>query len=312
MKGLLLSILLILLSINSHADYLSSMKATPVAEGVYAILTPARDIPNPENLGWNSNSAFVVTESGVLVVDTGSSETIGNALKQTIRKVTDKPVKWIVNSHAHGDHWLGNIAFEGSNPVIYATSTVNELAKSEGDTWVENFKRLSEGATGDTPLLLPNKVIDQSTELLLDETKLVLFPSGDSHSPGDLITWLPQQRVLVSGDVVYSDRMPTTSASNLSQWILMLGDLQKLEPATVIPGHGDVTDVEGLRRLQSLLSGIRDEVQKGYEAGLSDYEMLPAVVENLQQYEEYYPGFKDKLGRDISHVYLQIEAAEFQ
>ena len=312
MNALLLSCLLILFSINSYADYLSSMKATPVADNVYAILTPARDIPNPENLGWNSNSAFVVTKSGVLVIDTGSSETIGNALKQTIRQVTDKPVKWIVNSHAHGDHWLGNIAFKDSNPVIYATTTVNELAKSEGATWVENFKRLSEGATGDTPLLLPNKIIDERSELLLDETKIVLFPSGNSHSPGDLITWLPQQRVVISGDVVYSDRMPTTSASDITQWITMLDQLQALDPAAVIPGHGDVTDVEGLRRLHALLSGIRDEVQKGYEAGLSDYEMLPAVVESLQQYEEYYPGFKDKLRSDISHVYLQIEAAEFQ
>ena len=92
----------------------------------------------------------------------------------------------------------------------------------------------------------------------------------------------------------------------------MLDELQALDPAAVIPGHGDVTDVEGLRHLHALLSGIRDEVKKGYEAGLSDYEMLPAVLENLQQFEEYYPGFKDKLGRDISHVYLQIEAAEFQ
>ena len=312
MNALLLSCLLILFSINSYADYLSSMKATPVADNVYAILTPARDIPNPENLGWNSNSAFVVTKTGVLVIDTGSSETIGNALKQTIRQVTDKPVKWIVNSHAHGDHWLGNIAFKDSNPVIYATSTVNDLTKSEGATWVENFKRLSEGATGDTPLLLPNKIIDERSELLLDETKIVLFPSGNSHSPGDLITWLPQQRVVISGDVVYSDRMPTTSASDITQWITMLDELQALDPAAVIPGHGDVTDVEGLRRLHALLSGIRDEVEKGYEAGLSDYEMLPAVLENLQQFEEYYPGFKDKLGRDISHVYLQIEAAEFQ
>ena len=312
MKRLFVSWLLIVSSFNCHADYLSSMKATAVADAVYAILTPARDIPNPENRGWNSNSAFVVTKTGVLVVDTGSSAEIGNALKQTIRQVTDKPVKWIVNSHAHGDHWLGNIAFKESNPVIYATSTVNDLTKSEGATWVENFKRLSEGATGDTPLLLPNKIIDERTELLLDETKIVLFPSGDSHSPGDLITWLPEQRILISGDVVYSDRMPTTSASNLSQWIMMLDELQQLDPVAVIPGHGDVTDVEGLRRLHALLSGIRKEVQKGYEAGLSDYEMLPAVVESLQQYEEYYPGFKDKLGSDISHVYLQIEAAEFQ
>jgi glyoxylase-like metal-dependent hydrolase (beta-lactamase superfamily II) len=288
------------------------MKATTVAPDVYAILTPARDIPNPENKGWNSNSAFVVTKTGVLLFDTGSSEAIGNALKETIRTVTDKPVKWIVNSHAHGDHWLGNIAFKSTNPVIFSTSSVEETIKSDGSVWVDRFTRLTKGATGNTSILLPNRLINERTVLTLDETRIVLFPSGDSHSPGDLITWLPQQRVLISGDVVYSDRMPTTRASNLSQWIKMLEQLEALDPVAVIPGHGDVTNIEGLRRLHALLTGIRNGVKKGYDAGLSDFEMLPDVIKELQQFEPYYPGFKEKLGSDISYVVLQIEAEAFQ
>ena len=313
MKRMFYFCLLSVFSISGHADYLSAMKATPVAPGVYAILTPARDIPNPENKGWNSNSAFVVMKTGVLLVDTGSSEEIGNALKKIISEVTEKPVKWIVNSHAHGDHWLGNIAFKESNPVIYSTTRAQEVMHTEGQVWVERFSRLTEGATGNTaPALLPNKLIDERTDFVLDETRVVLFPSGNSHSPGDLITWLPQLRVLISGDVVYSDRMPSTNVSNLSQWIKMLDELILLSPEKVIPGHGKVTDVTGLRRLNELLSAFYDEVKKGYEAGLSDFEMLPDVTSKLAQFEPYYPGFKEKLSRDISHIVLQVEAEAFQ
>ena len=312
MRRLFCFFLLSLFTGISQADYLSAMKAMPVADGIYAILTPARDIPNPENKGWNSNSAFVVTDTGVLLIDTGSSAAIGEALKATIRQVTDKPVKWIVNSHAHGDHWLGNSAYKESNPEIFSTSRVVEIIKSEGSVWIDRFSRLTEGATGKTSILLPSKMIDQRTELKLGGTDVVLFPSGNSHSPGDLITWLPQQHILISGDVVYSDRMPSTNVSNLSQWIVMLDELLQLEPASVIPGHGKVTDVEGLRRLHDFLSAFRDAVKKGYEAGLSDYEMLPGVTKELEKYAPFYPGFEEKLARDISHVMLQIEAEEFQ
>lgn len=301
-----------LFCINSYATNFPAMQATRVADNVYAILTPARDIPNPQNKGWNSNSAFVVTETGVLVFDTGSSLAIGNALKNTIQQVTSKPVKWIINSHAHGDHWLGNIAFADSGPQIFSTTKAQEIIEKEGLSWVNRFKRLTHGITGDTRVVAPDHVVDSRTEIMLDKTRLVLFPSGNSHSPGDLIAWLPDLRVLISGDVVYSDRMPSTNASSLFQWIRMLQQLEQLQPDKVIPGHGKITDINGLIRLRQLLSGIRNEVQKGYDEGLTDFEMTPQVIKSLQGFEKYYPGFKKKLARDISHVYLQIEAAAFQ
>lgn len=304
-------ILLILASVESRADQAFPMEAQPIAAGVYAVITPARDLPNPENRGWNSNGAFVVTRDGVLVFDTGSSTPIGRALKQTIAAVTPLPVRWIINSHAHGDHWLGNAAFEDTVDRIYASETVTLAIKAEGQNWVETFKRMTEGATGDSETLTPNSIIDERTELTLGGRNMIVFPSGSSHSPGDLMLWLPEEQVLIAGDVVYSDRMPSTFQADVRQWIAMLDELEQMQPKVVVPGHGNLTDVGGITRLRELLTAFWDAVEAGYDEGKSDYEMISEVTGALSAFEPYYPGLKEKVRRDISHVYLQVEAAGF-
>ena len=252
MTQFIIAVFVILVSWAVQAGELYPMQAMQVAPNIYAVITPARDFPNPENKGWNSNSAFVVTSAGVLLFDTGSSTDIGLALKKTIVSVTDKPVRWIINSHAHGDHWLGNAAFSTSVEKIFATQEVTTRIRSDGLTWVSNFKRMTNGISGDSLVVVPNTIIDVRTELTLGDTQTVIFPSGNSHSPGDLILWLPGERVLISGDVVYSDRMPSTYASDLRQWIKLLTELEQLKPVVVVPGHGKVTDIQGLTRLHEL------------------------------------------------------------
>lgn len=295
----------------AHAEPVYPMQAEEVSPGVYAVITPSRDLPNPDNGGWNSNSGFVVTGEGVLLVDTGSSTGIGEALRRTIAGVTDQPVRWIVNTHAHGDHWLGNAAFASTVRHIYASSAVAESIGADARYWIDSFNQMTGGATGESEPLPPDTLIDERTEFVFGDRQVVMFPSGNSHSPGDLIVWLPDARVLISGDVVYSDRMPSTNASDLRNWIAMLEELTALDPAVVIPGHGAVTDRSGLVRLHELLGLFWESVTAHYENGLADYEMVPAVTEALARFEPHYPGLQEKLERDISHVYLQVEAASF-
>ena len=298
------------LAVAAAFDY--PMRAEAVADNVYAIITPTRELPNAGNGGWNSNSAFVVTDAGVLLFDSGSSAGIGEAIKNTIATVTRQPVRWIVNSHAHGDHWLGNAAFADSVEGIFATAEVIDAIERDGAGWVGRFDRMTGGVTGDSVILAPDRSVDRETELSLGGETVVFMLSGGSHSPGDLMLWLPRVKVLVSGDVVYSDRMPSTNAGDLRQWIGMLDRLQQLQPRVVIPGHGAVTDISGLDRLHSLLSQLWAAVEEGVDEGLSDFEMLPRVSESLAPFRSHYPGLDEKLRRDLSHVFLQVEAAAFE
>jgi glyoxylase-like metal-dependent hydrolase (beta-lactamase superfamily II) len=301
-----------LLPAVAAADFSYPMHAERVADNVYAIITPARDLPNAENGGWNSNSVFVVTPRGILLFDSGSSRAIGAAIKNTIATVSTQPVRWIINSHAHGDHWLGNAAFAESVEQIISSSEVKREIEANGRNWVEMFDSMTSGVTGDSPILAPNRAIDETTELALGGQRQILMLSGGSHSPGDLMLWLPRERVLVSGDVVYSDRMPSTNAGSLRQWLEMLDRLRGLDPVVVVPGHGKVTDPGGIDRLKALLTALWKAVEEGFEDGLSDYEMLPRVVSALADFEPDYPGLEEKLRRDISQVYLQVEAAAFE
>lgn len=311
MSALATLVVVLLPGLALHAESRFPMWAKPVAEDVYAVITPSRELPNPLNLGWNSNSAFVVTDSGVLLFDTGSSVAIGESIRSVIAEVTDQPVRWIVNSHAHGDHWLGNAAFKQTVERIYATKQVADRIRADGQGWVDRFDQMTEGASGQSAILVPDNYVDSRMESSFGDKQAVFLLSGNSHSPGDLLLWLPEQKVLLAGDVIYSDRMPSTMDSNLSEWLTLLGELEAMQPEVVVPGHGAVTGIDGVTRLRTLLQAFWDAVESGYAQGLADYEMTDTVIDALTEYEPLYPGLGEKVTRDISAVYLQVEEANF-
>jgi glyoxylase-like metal-dependent hydrolase (beta-lactamase superfamily II) len=282
-----------------------------VAEGVYALITPARDFPNAENLGWNANMAFVVTDEGVLVVDTGSSETMGVALRNAIATVTEQPVRWIVNTHSHGDHWLGNHAFVDLQPGIFAAPAAAALMEAQAEGWIRNFNEMTEGATGETVPLFPNTPVFAATDLDLGGTRVVLLPSGDSHSPGDIAVWLPESGTLIAGDVVYTDRAPSVWNGNVLRWISFLDELILLEPRVVIPGHGRIEGAETLPRLRNYLTTLWAAVEEGVLEGLPDFLTVDLVRQRMADIVADYPGFEDKVNRSVTHVYPDVEQTAF-
>ncbi len=289
-------------------DY--AMKAQKVAPNVYAVITPARDFPSAANKGWNSNSAFVVTKNGVLVFDTGASETIGQALKQVASKTTDKPVRWVVNSHGHGDHWLGNNAFAGAE--IISSTHVRTHVTQEGASWVGRFTTMTGGSTGESKVVAPTRAVDARTTMQFGEVKGELLLSNGGHTTGDVVLWLPQERVLLAGDVVYSDSAPGTFDANIPSWIAFLKELEKLKPKVVVPGHGKVADGAVITRQREFFEKIWTIVQAGHEQGKLDHEILPEVKQKLAGYKRLYANFDDRIGRTVSDFYQQVEAQAFK
>jgi len=296
--------------VSTASDF--AMRAEPVAEGVYAIITPARDFPNPENKGWNSNSSFVITHEGVLVVDTGSSAAVGASLAGTIRGVTAQPIRWIVNTHGHGDHWLGSAALAGPKTEVIAGSKVRNRIRDELAYWVDLFDKMTNGATGkDVKAVLPTTVIDSRSTRNFGGVAATFIPSGDSHSPGDLLVWLPEKKVLISGDVVYTDRAPVTFDGRVAQWIKFLRELEGLGVQKLIPGHGRVGDAADITRQREYFEMVWNAVEKGFEAGQADFEILPTIKAQAAKYRDSYPDLDKQIGRTVSHVYLQVEEIAF-
>lgn len=296
-------------ALAATGDY--PMQAQAVAPNVYAVVSPARDFPSPANRGWNSNSAFVVTRTGVLVFDTGSSEAIGAALKRAIRRVTDKPVRWIVNSHAHGDHWLGNAALVEDGTEIIASGETASLIRSQGASWVERINRMTDGATGASSIRVPTTVVTAPVTRDFGGVEVRFLLPHDAHSPGDLLAWLPGPRVLLAGDVVYSDRMPAVVDGKVRAWTAFLPKLAELHPRVIVPGHGIVADARVLEVQERFLSELWNDVQHGYDQGKADFEILPAVRKHLLPFRRDYADFDAHIGGNVSQVYLQVEAASF-
>lgn len=302
--------LIVLNEVVAEVSY--PLKAERVRANVYAIVSPYLESPNPQNKGWMSNIAFVVGSEGVLLFDTGSSEAIGRAIAQTVRTVTDKPIRWVINSHEHGDHWLGNAGVAGADVPIYASATAATHMARDGSNWVSQFKELTGGATGDSALRLPTQIIRERNRQHLGDIEVEFILVGPAHAPGDMVVWLPQAQVLLAADVLFNKRLPVTFDSDVNNWIKILKDvLEPLNPVAVVPGHGPVATLADLQFQRRYFETLWQQVSVLQQQGKQDFEIAAHVRETFPDYRKTYADFDTQIGNSISHFYLQVERAAF-
>ena len=294
-KRTLFTLILIGLLINNTwaADAGFDFSVTPVNENVYSIISPSYGRPSPENRGWNSNSHFIVTKKGVLVFDTGSSELIGNEIIRAIKSVTVQPVRWVINSHSHADHWLGNAAFANAGAEVLSTGPSLAAMKEDGQGVVDAFSRMTEGATGSSNILYPTSLLAQKEKRKLGGVDVEFIFSNDGHSPGDILMWLPKQKIIFGGDVLSSDWMPImTPRGNVPNLIDTLNAVVKLNPTIVLTGHGKVTTVKSVIRDAKLLDSVWKLVKEGHDNGKKSGDILSQVNSELgPEYSALYRDF---------------------
>lgn len=269
-----------------------NFSAKPISKNVYSIISPSYGRPSAENKGWNSNSHFVVTLDGVLVFDTGSSQKIGKGIIKAIKSVTEQPIRWVVNSHSHADHWLGNAAFVDVGAQVISTKTSMESMKKDGQGVVDAFSRMTEGATDKTHIAYPTQFLSKEETRTLGGIEFEFFYSNDGHSSGDVLMWLPKQRIIFGGDVLSSDWMPImTPSGNVPNLITTLNYVANLKPTIVLPGHGQPTNVNSIIRDAELLKSVWYLVKRGYESDKKANEILSQVQHKLG--DKYRPLYKD-------------------
>lgn len=288
---------------NANFDF----SVTPIAENVYSIISPSYGLPSPENKGWNSNSHFVVTDKGVLVFDTGSSELIAKGIRSAIKSVTNKPVRWVVNSHSHADHWFGNAEFANTGAEIIASARAVTIMKEDGPSTVGFFSRVTKGVTGSTRLVYPTLLLAQREKRNLGGVDVEFIFSNDAHSPGDILMWLPKQKIIFGGDVLNSDWMPIiTGHGNVPNWIDTLYTVAKLNPAIVLSGHGKATTGKSVIRDADLLAAVWKLVKKGYEGGKKQDEILSQVSDKLApKYKSLYKDFDSAIKHQVKLIHKQ-------
>ncbi len=290
------------------------LRAHQVTEHVYVAHGP-QTFPSATTGGFMNNPGFVLTNNGVVIVDPGSSVQIGRKLLKTIQTVTAEPVIAVFNTHVHGDHWLGNQAIREAYPRvrIYAHQRMIEhVENGVGQEWVALFEGLTEGATKGTRVTSPNVGLTGDETLQIGGLMFRVHHTGRAHSDNDIMVELSRDNALFAGDIITNQRVQSARPADSD----IFGQIEAVKFALslgrrwIIPGHGLTGGREIAEQQLKFLQDLRNSVQKHFAQGLTDYEMTALVKQDMKPYQHWY-NF-DELGRVISHVYLNVEARDFE
>jgi glyoxylase-like metal-dependent hydrolase (beta-lactamase superfamily II) len=278
----------------------------PVADGVYAHVgdTGAR---TAENEGLNANIGLVVTPTGAVLIDSGATFQSARQIAEAARKVTNQPIKWVINTGGQDHRWLGNGYFQAQGAELIAHAAGEADMKNRGNDHLQALKAaLGAKAEGTVPTL-PSRWLQAPDERLeLGGVTFEFKHRSGAHTPGDTMVWLPQKNVLFTGDVVYVDRMlGVIPVSNTKHWLATFSVIEQLKPAVLVPGHGRVTNLATAQAdtqayLQALRAHMKKAVDDGVDVSAAVKSFDAAPFMRLLNAAELMPG-------NASRTYLELE-----
>jgi glyoxylase-like metal-dependent hydrolase (beta-lactamase superfamily II) len=283
-----------------------------VTENVY-VIHGSMDDPNPENRGFINNPGFVIANTGVIIVDPGSSAAIGEMLLNRIKQVTALPVIAIFNTHEHGDHWLANqtILTAYPNIPIYADANMIQSAQEGvGNYWLQLMQQLTNSDLKNTISISPNQAVSDGDEIVFDNLTFKVHHNGVSHTKNDIMIEVVELKTVFLGDSVVNKRLPNLANGDIVGNIHVVETILTSDSQYFIPGHGPSGDRTVPETYLQYLTILYDSVKQYYDEGLSDFEMKDPIMESLKQYSSWQ-GFDTDLGKNISLVFLQIERDDF-
>ncbi len=269
-------------------------KPQKVAEGVWSAIG-ATAPPTYDNSGHNNNLSFIVTDEGVVVINAGDNYLLAKALHEEIRKVTDKPVKYVVLENGQGHAMLGANYWKEQGAHIIAHVDAVEEIENHGFEILDRMRRGRMSKSIGTELALPDESFEDKRVIELGGKRIEILYLGPAHSPGDISVWLPQQKLVIAGDIAFQQRMlPVFDHTDTAGWIETWKAFEALGAEIVVPGHGDPTDMAKVTRYtRDYLQYMRDnmariiddggDLQQAYKVDQSAYAHLHTFKELSRQ-----------------------------
>ncbi len=261
--------------------------------------------PTYDNAGHNNNLSFIVTDDGVVVINAGASTQLAKALHTEIKKITDQPVKLVINENGQGHAMLGNGYWKQQGvPILAHEDAATAFEESGGQSLDRHERILKEKADG-TELVGPTETFSDRREIKMGDFTIEVLNLGPAHSPGDTMVWLPEQKLVISGDMAFHERMlPIFDDTDTAAWLETWEAFEALGAVYIIPGHGHPTNMDQVRRytkdyLVHLRGKIREHIDKGGE--LKDaYYVDQTPFKHLDTYQELAT-------RNAGRVFEQME-----
>jgi glyoxylase-like metal-dependent hydrolase (beta-lactamase superfamily II) len=222
-----------------HAAELKPIKVT---ERVYYVQGQP-GIASAANEGFNSNAGFVVTGEGVVVIDALGTPALGAALQRAIARVTREPIRRVILTHYHADHFYGVGPLKAAGADVWAHKAAREYLESgEAERRREQRARdLFPWVDEKMAIVAPDRWLDEHAAFKLGRTRFEIHHLGPAHSPEDVIVVVPSEGVIFSGDILFAGRIPFVGEADSRQWLARIARLLEMKPKVMITGHGEVS-----------------------------------------------------------------------
>ena len=290
------------------ADGTIQVKAIQVAPNTYFV-QGVPEMGSKQNQNFISNAGFVVTPKGVVVIDALGSPVLAQKLIQEIRKVTKQKIVAVVLTHYHADHVYGLQEFKRLGATIYAQRDgLNYLASETAkQRLIASRIDFAPWVNENTRLVPADIWIDQSKTIMVGGVDFQISRVGPAHAPEDLIVFIPSEKVLFAGDLVFRGRIPFVGNADSRGWMSALDEIQKQNPKIVVPGHGSYSTnpLADITFTRNYLAYLR-EVMGPAARDLGPFEEAYAKAD-WSEYEGM-PLFRAANRMNAYNVYLSIQA----
>lgn len=291
-------------SLDRYPESLLYNKIEKVANDVYASI----GITAPywyESTAHNNNLGFVIGKDSVLVWNAGSSYLLAQSFHKEIKKITDKPVKYVVLENSQGHAILGSNYWKEQGATIVAQEIVKEEIEEKGQ-WVFNrLKKALRDKFDGTVLTMPDKFFKDNMKFDLGGKIVEAKYFGYAHEHSDISLWLPEEKIIFAGDLAFNNRLlPIFEITETLEWLIAWEKFAALDAKIVVPGHGDTTDMSTVTKYtKDYLVYLREKIEEilDEDGGLNDaYNIDMSQYKHLDTYKE--------LGRqNIATLFKQME-----
>ncbi|NNJ91162.1 MAG: MBL fold metallo-hydrolase [Gammaproteobacteria bacterium] len=303
LRNLLFLLTGLIISNPLYADQV--LTTEKLADNIYALIGPITN-RDSVNLGNNANFGVIVTNEGVVLIDPGATYKGAQMIHTAIRKITSQPIKWVINSGGQDHRWMGNAYFK----QLGATIIASEKAVADQQARLQSQLNRLSGLLSDkemegTSYVHADETFSDLKLLEIGNTRLEIYHTGQAHTPGDSYIWLPDHKIMFTGDIVYMDRMLRIgSMSAHKSWISVFKSMADKQPEVVVAGHGHPASLAKAKAdthdyLVFLRQAVMDFIDEGN--GMEDIAKID------QSQFSYLTNYNSLKGRNALRVFEELE-----